>query len=174
MMDSQDSRPLAVLLVEDNASHARLIYQHLQQVEGTAVCLEQVSRLSAALQRLGQGKIDVLLLDLSLPDSPIDETLARVLASGCDVPVVVLTSVNDADFAAESVQQGAQDYLPKSDLSGELLLRSIRSAIERKKTQRELKTYTAKLERSNERLRSFAHMLAHEVKSPLTTLSGCL
>lgn len=170
----QGNRRLVVLLVEDNAVHARLICRHLAEVDDEGLRLEQVGQLSAALQRLSQGGVDVVLLDLSLPDSPVDETLGRVLASGCDVPVVVLTSLGDVDLATETVQQGAQDYLPKADLNGELLMRCIRSAIERKKSQRELKRYTARLERSNERLRSFAHMLAHEVKSPLTTVSGCL
>ncbi|MFK7767289.1 MAG: ATP-binding protein [Mariniblastus sp.] len=121
-----------------------------------------------------EAEYSSVLLDLSLPDSPIHETLGRIVTQFPDVPVIVLTSLNDLDFAAKAVQQGAQDYLVKTDLSSEVLERAIRYAIERKRTQVELQVYAAKLEESNRHLESFAHTLAHEIRSPLTVVSGCL
>ena len=130
--------------------------------------------MSDALQRLARGGIDILLLDLGLPDSPIESTLPKVMAAGYDLPVIVLTLLDDLELAVDAVRQGAQDYLLKSDINGASLLRAIRSAIERKNMQRELAAYAAKLEQSNERLKDFAHLLAHEVKSPLTSVTGAL
>jgi FixJ family two-component response regulator len=85
-----------------------------------------------------------------------------------------LTSLDDIEFATNAVQQGAQDYLVKSDLSGQLLIRAIRNAIERKKTQEKLEAYATELARSNEHLQGFAHTVAHEVKSPLHVVATCL
>ena len=173
-MEQQDTRQLAVLLVEDFAIHATMIRDQLHEAAGDTVRIEHVARLSDALQRLARGGIDILLLDLGLPDSSIESTLPKVMAAGYDLPVIVLTLLNDLELAVDAVRQGAQDYLLKSDINGDLLLRAIRSAIERKNMQRELAAYAAKLEQSNERLKDFAHLLAHEVKSPLTSVTGVM
>lgn len=161
-------------MVEDNAVHAEIIRRHLSKAAGDRLTLSEVDCLKDAFQSLATSGIDAVLLDLSLPDSEITETLPRFIEAHDDVPVVVLTSLNDLDFATQAVQQGAQDYLVKSDLGGELLLRSIRYAIERKKTQDKLESYAVELQRSNEHLKAFAHTVAHEVKSPLTAVSACL
>jgi len=173
-MIHNDRRSLTVLLLEDNPTHAHLIRRHLQKAAGAAVKLCHVERLSAALEFLNHHEVDSLLLDLSLGDSQIHETLARVIEKHGDVPIVVLTSLDDLDFATQAVSQGAQDYLVKSQLSGELLLRSIHYAIERKNVQDKLESYAAELERSNERLKGFAHTVAHEVMSPLNVVAYCL
>jgi signal transduction histidine kinase len=173
-MGEVQTKSLTVLLVEDNATHAHIIRRHLDKSADNGLILHHVERLADALLRLDQDDIDALLLDLSLPDSEISETLPRILESHGDLPIVVLTSLDDLDFATRAVQQGAQDYLVKSDLSGQLLLRSIRYAIERKKTQDKLEAYAAELQRSNDHLRGFAHTVAHEVKSPLGIVAACL
>jgi two-component system sensor histidine kinase/response regulator len=173
MADNQQPS-LAVLLVEDNPTHVHIIRRQLEKAADNGLTLHHVDRLATALTRLEQSDVDALLLDLSLPDSEISQTLPTVLEAHGDLPIVVLTSLDDLDFATRAVQQGAQDYLVKSDLSGPLLLRSIRYAIERKKTQDKLESYAAELERSNEHLRGFAHTVAHEVKSPLSVVVACL
>lgn len=173
-MFGNDHSSLSVLLVEDNPIHADLIRRHLSDVGSQAIRLQHAKRLADALEILAQASVDALLLDLSLPDSQIEETLPKVIGQHADVPIIVLTSLNDLEFGARAVQQGAQDYLVKTDLGGPLLLRSIRYAIERKKTQEKLESYAADLERSNEHLKSFAHTVAHEVRSPLTVVATCL
>ena len=160
--------------MEDFALHANIIRQQLREAAGDTVRIEHAAQLSDALERLARGGIDIVLLDLDLPDSPIQNTLPKIMATGCDIPVLVLTLTDDLEFAANAVRQGAQDFLIKSDINGQSLLRAIRSAVERKNMQRELKAYAAKLEQSNERLKDFAHLLAHEVKSPLTAVAGAM
>jgi signal transduction histidine kinase len=169
-----ESSPIRVLLVEDNPTHAHVIQRHLEKVGQGLVAVEQVNRLEDALERLGTCKIDALLLDLALPDSEINDTLPRVVGAHSEVPIIVLTSLDDLEFATRAVGQGAQDFLVKSDLNGPLLLRSINYAIERKKTQEQLESYAAELESNNEQLKGFAHTVAHEVKAPLTVVSACL
>lgn len=165
--------PIQILLVEDNATHAHVIERHLSKA-GDGIVFDRCERLEPALERLNSGEIDVVLLDLSLPDSELSETLPRVVAASSELPVIVLTSIDDIEFATRAVSQGAQDYLVKSDINGPLLIRSIHYAIERKKTQERLESYAAELEHSNQQLKGFAHTVAHEVKSPLTVVSACL
>jgi signal transduction histidine kinase len=173
-VSGRETKQLNVLLVEDNDTHAHVVRRYIDKATLANATLVHVERLSTALERMAKGGIDALLLDLSLPDSRITETLSRVIEAYPEMPVVILTSLNDLDFATAAVQQGAQDFLVKSELSSELLIRSILYAIERKKTQDKLEAYAAELERSNEHLRGFAHTVAHEVKSPLNVVSACL
>ena len=164
---------LTVLLVEDNETHALIVRRHLEKSEAD-VQLTHVGTFQSGIDCLDDHQPDVILLDLSLPDSEITQTLPRVIEAAPDTPVIALTSLNDLEFATSAVQQGAQDYLVKSELQGEILIRAIRYAIERKKSQDKLEAYATELERSNEHLRSFAHTVAHEVKSPLTPIKGCI
>lgn len=165
--------PKSILLVEDNDTHAHLVERQLRKSAGSySLC--RATTLAEALKHLANVDVDAVLLDLSLPDSAIQETLQQVLDHHATVPVIVLTSLNDLDFANQAVKQGAQDFLVKGELSANLLERSIRYAIERKNSQRKLQQYAASLEASNRNLESFAHTLAHEVRSPLSVVSGCL
>ena len=128
------SQPVIVLLVEDNSTHAHLITRHLEKTTDVVLSLHHQESLIGAFEFLSQHACDAVLLDLSLPDSEIRDTLPRFFGAHADIPVIVLTSLDDIEFATSAVQQGAQDYLVKSDLSGQLLIRAIRNAIERKKT----------------------------------------
>ncbi len=120
-----------VLLVENNLGDARLIELALAGARWTRFELERVDTLAAALGRAGQGGIDVMLLDLSLPDAHGMETLRQAYAQAREIPIVVLTGLDDDDMAFHAVNEGAQDYLVKGRADTELLDRSIRYAIER-------------------------------------------
>lgn len=93
--------------------------------------IERVTRLSAGLERLAHGEVDVILLDLDLPDSDGLVSFERVSAFAPEVPTVVLTQIHDEGLALEAVQGGAQDFLSKGDLTRSVLTRSIRYAVER-------------------------------------------
>lgn len=127
---------LKVLLVEDNPQEAELIEDLLSEISSQQrILLTKVERLSEAQQRLNQETFDIILLDLSLPDSRGIETVARVQEYGVNVPIVVLTAQNDQELALRLISVGVQDYLVKRKIDGELLIRSLRYAIERQHSQ---------------------------------------
>ena len=133
--------PLTILLVEDDAASLRLAEALLAQAAREAQSDYKVvvaSRLSTGLARLTQGGIDLVLLDLSLPDSQGLSTVLAVRADAPEVPIVVVTGTQDELLAARSLQSGAQDYLIKDELDSRVLARSIRYALERHRLQREL------------------------------------
>jgi PAS domain S-box-containing protein len=130
---------IKVLLIEDNLGDARLIQEMLRQADDSTFTIEHEDRLSKGLDRLAGGDIELILLDFGLPDSSGLETFFKVYAGAPDVPVVILTSLDDTALAVSAVQEGAQDYLCKNRLDSELLARSMRYAIERKKVEKQIK-----------------------------------
>jgi diguanylate cyclase (GGDEF)-like protein len=127
-----------VLLIEDNPGDARLIREMLAEDPGAPFALLCAERLAAGLELLGKEAPALVLLDLSLPDSLGLETFARVYAHSPGVPIIVLTGNDDQTVALSAVKGGAQDYLVKSRLERELLLRSMQYSIERKRYQVQL------------------------------------
>ncbi len=186
-----DAKPITVLLIEDNPGDARLIHAVLAE-RGGPVELVSASRLAEGLERLDQGGLDLVLVDLSLPDSAGLDTLARVQERAAAVPVVVLTGTDDEALGLEAVQKGAQDYLVKGQAPPALLNRAIRYAIERKQAQEKIRTLAADLERrveertrelgaaydelkSLDRLKTaFIDIITHELTTPLTVAGGML
>lgn len=124
-------REISVLLVEDNPGDARLLHEMLQDAGGEAVQLTEARNLAEAFAALDSEKFDAVLLDLGLPGSRGIETFNTVHERREDVPIVVLSGLDDEDTAITAVQEGAQDYLVKKQISGGALLRSLRYAIER-------------------------------------------
>jgi signal transduction histidine kinase len=130
-----DHGPIRILLVEDNPGDARLIRETLHEATSIRFTLEQVDRLSAARERCGRDGIDVVLLDLSLPDAQGIETVRECLAFAHDAPIIVLTGLDDETVALKAVQAGAQDYLVKGQVDSTLLVRAIRYAMERQRLE---------------------------------------
>jgi glutamate dehydrogenase (NAD(P)+) len=120
-----------VLLIEDNPMDARLIERWLAESKAPAFRLKSAIRLDQGLECLAAGGVDVVLLDLTLPDSHDLETFLTLKARAGALPVVVLTGTDDLTIAAKAVEEGAQDYLIKGHISSGLLTRSLRYAIER-------------------------------------------
>ncbi len=127
-----------VLLVEDNPGDARLIQEMLKGVGG-GYQLEWVSRLADGLERLGQGEVDLVLLDLGLPDSQGLDTFTRAYGQAPQVPFVILSIQDDQTLAITAVRQGAQDYLVKGRLDGDSLVRAMRYARQRKQAEEALR-----------------------------------
>jgi two-component system, cell cycle sensor histidine kinase and response regulator CckA len=136
------TRPITVLLVEDNPGDARLILELLGEVQG-AFELERVDRLDQALKRLSAVGVDVILLDLGLPDSQGIETFRRTRRGAPEEPIVVISGLDDERLALEAVRSGAQDYLVKGRIEGPLLARVLRYAIERKRGEEALRASEA-------------------------------
>ncbi len=130
-----------ILLVEDSDDDAMLLKEQLARCDddGDQIQITHIDRLSATPCGAEGAKIDVVLLDLGLQDTQGIMTLERFQASSPDLPVVVLTGLDDGAIALRAVQLGAQDYLVKSRTESEVLIRALRYAIERFKLQDELK-----------------------------------
>jgi signal transduction histidine kinase/DNA-binding NarL/FixJ family response regulator len=120
-----------LLLLEDNPGDVRLIREMLLRDSRQRVNLDHTDFLQIGLQRLQERTYDAILLDLTLPDSHGMDTLLKVGVVAPDTAIVVLTGNDDEDLGLQAVQMGAQDYLPKSEVDGKLLMRSLRYAIER-------------------------------------------
>lgn len=140
--------PIRVLLVEDNAGDARLVREHLADAPGVqGFTLEDCPTLGGAAAAFARAAPDVVLLDLSLPDSFGLATLKRWQKVAPALPVIVFTGSDDEEMAVSAVREGAQDYLVKGSIDGVLLSQAIRYAIERKRGQEALRLANDELER---------------------------
>ncbi len=148
-----DKIPVEVLLVEDNPDDADLMRETLTESTPSTFQLTHVERLSEALKRLGQRHFDVALLDLSLPDSKGLETFSRLHSQIPEIPIVVLTGLDDEALASRAMQRGAQDYLIKGQADNGVLVRAIRYAIERQRLRLELVQHMNEVQFSEARLR---------------------
>ncbi len=141
-----DRAPLRVLLVEDSEEHLRLL-EHLLQSKPEFSTVDSAGSLADAKKKLGTAVYDVVLLDLRLPDSDGMETFDRIAEAAPDLPVVVMSGMQDLSLALETVRRGAQDYFVKWRVDHELLTRSIQYAAERKRAQFEMQHANELLER---------------------------
>ncbi|MGE5499906.1 MAG: PAS domain S-box protein [Syntrophothermus sp.] len=133
-----DTERLKVLLIEDNLGDARLISEMISDVAGSKIQIDHAFRLSTGLERLAKCQFDAILLDLGLPDSTGLDTLRKVHARAGGVPVIIMTYNDGEEIGLKAMQTGAQDYLIKLQIDGVLLVRSLRYAIERKKSEEKL------------------------------------
>jgi signal transduction histidine kinase len=173
-----------ILLIEDNVAEARLLQEYLHQAESKQFSLVHVKRLQEALNELRHTSYDVILLDLTLPDSQGLSSLSLLIEQDPSVPIVVLTNTNDEDLAIEAVRQGAQDYLVKRQVNVQVLVRSLCYAIERKQALETLRTLNQSLETRveestaelvkaqeiNQFKSEFVSMLSHDIRNPLNTI----
>ena len=182
--------PIEILLVEDDHGDVRLIQEMLSEAGAVPFSLEIANSLAAALERLRAGGIDVLLLDLGLPDSSGVSTFTSVHAQIPTLPIIVLTGFGDPSVALTVVQQGAQDYLMKGQVDGNLIWRTIRYAMERQRGRRELvlsetrvrqlneslerrvADRTAELAAANRELETFTYSVSHDLRAPLRQIDG--
>ena len=141
MTDNSSTKPIELLLIEDNPGDALLIEEMLSEVKGFPFTFDHVARLSEGLERMASGTVGVALLDLSLPDSHGLETVARAHAQSPGVPIVVMTGLDDEETGIAAVKMGAQDFLVKRQLDGNLLVRSLRYAVERKRAEEQARRH---------------------------------
>jgi signal transduction histidine kinase len=156
-----------VLLVEDNAGDALLLREMFRKEKLGSFALVHVVRLAEALSHLEKNKVDIVLLDLGLPDGHGLDTLRRTLAVAPVVPVIVLTGLEDEVLAAQAMKEGALDYLIKGQIENRALPRVLRHAIERHRMQSETELLRAQqLQFKDE----FLSHVSHELRSPLTAI----
>ena len=126
--------PTRILLIEDSNTDAQLVQGHLQRSEASLVVVRHTN-LAAGLAQLARADVDVVLLDLNLPDSRGLDTFRIVYRHAFGLPIVVLSGEDDLGLALEAVKLGAQDYLTKGEFNRSSLTRSVRYAIERARRQ---------------------------------------
>jgi DNA-binding NarL/FixJ family response regulator len=169
---------LSILLIEDNPGDARLVEESLKYSDLPLLRFVHEERLGSGLERLSVEELDLVLLDLSLPDSSGLGTVRRTLEAAPGVAIVVLTGTDDDELAKEVVRAGAQDYLPKGEMDPHGLGRAIRYAIERKRRENERRS-TEDAERSaradaeraaKDRERTLG-IVAHDLRNPLSAIA---
>ncbi|MHB8790132.1 MAG: response regulator [Desulfobulbaceae bacterium] len=122
-----------ILHIEDNPADAALVHEILAEAKEFSGTVHHAGLLSLGLEILTGNGVDIILLDLNLPDSAGTTTFQAVKESARDTPVIIMTGLNDEEAAIHAVREGAQDYLVKAQVEANLLVRSIKYAIEREK-----------------------------------------
>jgi signal transduction histidine kinase len=177
------SSPIRVLLVEGSSDDTQLLKRALASTRST-YNVSLVKSLHEAEQELGNGKYDVVITDFSLPDSDLKLTVFRLCKSAYGTPVIALTDVAPDQFALTVLEQGAQDFLHKDEITPKVLERSIQYAIQRNRNRREIEDLLWEvqqsrqlLEKKNRRLaklyktsRQFVGNVSHEFRTPLTVI----
>ncbi len=171
MNSTQDvKKAIKILLVEDEPAHAVLVKVALSNAATTRLAfdIEVADSISKVIERLQDAVFDVVLLDLGLPDSQGFETVSRVYDTSPDTPIVVLTGLLDEEVGVQAMQKGAQDYLVKGDFTPDILIRTIRYAIERQKEINRRKRVEAALKKAHDELEKRKALL--EAQSELRTI----
>jgi len=128
-----NEKPINILLIEDNEDDIVYIQEVLADIKIPAYRLSCRNDLGEGIEWTRKHKLDVVLLDLSLPDSWGTGTVSRFRKEVSDLPIIVLTSLDDEEIGIKTIQEGAQDYIVKRHISSYTIRQSIRYAIERQK-----------------------------------------
>lgn len=164
--------PIRVLLIEDNRGYAYFIRYTLMRKHAGHFDLQHVTRLDQGLAEIESSPPDIVLLDLGLPDSAGLETFSSVQEHAHDLPIIILTVLDDDAITMKAVRQGAQDYLLKDKLDKDLLVRSIRYAIARVRAETAVRTLSGRLlQLQDEERRRIAQALHDTTAQNLAALS---
>jgi len=134
-----DKRDIDILLIEDNPDDQELLQSSLREAHPSNLNIVVAERLADAMELIQSRNFDVILLDISLPDSCGLDTFVKLHALASSIPIIILTGRNDEELADMALKEGAQDYIVKGNTDNALLFRSIRYAIERKNSELELR-----------------------------------
>lgn len=172
------SSTIQVLLIEDNPGDARLVREHITEIkregllnrmrgpeQATDVSITHESNLAEGIDHLRANEVDIVLLDLQLPDSSGLSGIGDVTEAAPEVPVVVLTGMPEQRLGIDAVSRGAQDYLVKDDLEPHILLKTIQYAIERKGHEQELR-------RRSEQLSILTRLMRHDIRNDVSLVVG--
>lgn len=172
-------RATLLLVVEDSPGDARLLREMFNEDGGEWTVMTHVGTMEAAEKHLAECDVDIVLLDLGLPDAQGLEAVRRAHAAAPAMPLVVLSGLDDERVAVEALQDGAQDYLIKGQIDSRGLLRALRYAIERKSLEAAALALSAKVEIACEEAEAataakatFVANMSHEIRTPLNSIIG--
>jgi signal transduction histidine kinase len=163
---------IRILVIEDNPGDARLIREYLSEpADATAFLPDVVETFAEAQAFLGSNQPDIVLLDLSLPDSMGIDTVERFVSQWPYLPMIVLTGMQDRKTAAQAVACGAQDYLVKNHINAESLRRAIDYAMTRKELER-VRIDRDAAEKASGMKSDIISLISHELRTPLNAVIG--
>ena len=169
----------ALLVVEDSPGDARLLREMFREDGGSSTSMVHVATMQEAERHLATNRVDIVLLDLGLPDAQGMDAVRRAHAAAPGLPLVVLSGMDDERLAIAALQEGAQDYLIKGQIDSRSLLRALRYAIERKSLQTSALALSAKVDVAREQAvaataakATFVANMSHEIRTPLNSIIG--
>jgi len=165
---------LRILICDDDPADRKLVRAYLQRGEDSEFIVQEAGRKEEIQNALDKGGIDIVLMDILMPEKSGMEWLTEIVENRI-APVIVLTGAGSEEMAVQSLHEGAVDYIPKSRLTKEKLLGAIELARERWKriiAEEKLKEYTKELERANRDLEDFTSTVSHSLKAPLRSIQA--
>lgn len=164
------NKHIKVLLIEDNPGDVRLIWEIFSEIRRSPFYLSVADTLKKGLETTEKENPDVILLDLSLPDSNGIYTLNRVRDKAPATPIVVMTGLDDEVTAIRSLSEGAQDYLVKGRTDSDLLKKAVIYAIERQRLFSQISAKERFLKEQEKSRLTFISMIFHELLFPVTAI----
>lgn len=163
---------IRILLVEDDDADALLLRSQIDGARQFQVELQRANTLAEATAALAESDFDAILLDLSLPDAAGFDAIDAIQACHANIPIVVLTGLEDAELERQMLRAGVQDYLPKSDLSARLLCRILTHSIERYRLADQLRLAQREAMSASSAKSDFVAAVSHEIRTPMNAILG--